>query len=113
MSKNTWLDGLPDDALLPVKFIREQLGDAEDVEVDLTLEGVAEKVGRSISTVRGWCSSEKLKGAYRMNGREWRIPPASLEAYLDGQREGKREPRRRDGGPVDLGSWRKHRKDVA
>lgn len=55
------------------------LGDAAEPEPlsDLTVEDVAEEVGRARSTVRGWCHDRKLR-AYRLNGREWRITRAAL-----------------------------------
>lgn len=76
---------------------------------DLTCEEAGEELGRAASTIRTWCGRGAIPGAYRLHGREWRIPRASLRRYLDQQAEGKREAGR-DGEPVDLGSWRKHYK---
>src|SRR3990167_91071 len=53
---------------------------------DLTAAQLAERLRRRPSTIRGWCERGELPGAYRLNGREWRIPPAALEAFLAGQR---------------------------
>ena len=71
---------------------------------DLTLEEVAERVGRAPSTVRGWCRCGSLVGAYRLNGRGWRIPLLALNAFLRAQEE-------RCGGPTmgghNLSAWRR------
>lgn len=103
--------------MIPVESLRAALDEAEqggDVPAegsdgeDLTLEEAAERVHRAASTVRGWCNSGVLAGAYRLNGRDWRIPPAALRAYLDRQGERARTtaaPRR--GKAADLGAWRK------
>lgn len=58
--------------------------------------------GRKPSTVRGWCEAGKLPGAYRLRGREWRIPPAALAAIQQAEHEPVTS-----GGPVDLGGWRR------
>lgn len=82
-----------------------------DCEVDLTVAQVAEKLDRAESTVRGWCAREVIPEAYKLRGREWRIPRAALRRFQ--QREAKNEPndgtkpRRRE--DVSLSAWRKHR----
>ena len=71
---------------------------------DLSLEEVAERVGRAPSTVRGWCRCGSLVGSYRLNGRGWRIPESALDAFLRGQEEG------RTGSTIgahNLSAWRK------
>ena len=75
---------------------------ADTTLADLTVEGLAEELGRSPSTVRGW--APQIDGAYRL-GREWRFPRAAVRAWLDKQKEGPAE-RKAAGGPADLGSWR-------
>ncbi len=54
--------------------------------VDLTADQVAQAFGRSPATVRGWCAAGLLRGAYRLRGREWRIPTLAVEALQAGQR---------------------------
>ena len=78
-------------------------GGAQDGS-DLTLEEVAERVGRAPSTVRGWCRCGSLVGAYRLNGRGWRIPLLALDAFLRSQEEGRT---RSTMGGHNLSAWRK------
>lgn len=90
--------------MLPRETVLELCGAVVEVGDDFTVAQLAERLGRKPSTVRGWCDSGELPGAYRLNGREWRIPPAVIEAFLAGQRpsgEGKRRRR----GP-SLSDWR-------
>jgi hypothetical protein len=50
-------------------------------------------------------------GAYRFQGREWRVPAAALDTFEAGERNrGVRplaSPLRRTSAPVDLSDWRK------
>ena len=79
--------------------------DDEALEVsDLTLFDVADRVGRAPSTVRGWCSRGLLTGAYRLNGRDWRVPPAALDAFLEAQGTHQAPPGSL--GATDLSAWR-------
>lgn len=73
---------------------------------DLTLPEVAERVGRASSTVRAWCNTGLMAGAYKLNGRDWRVPPAALDAFLRGQGEDSSGTRRGVGAPRDLSDWR-------
>lgn len=52
---------------------------------DLTVEQVADAIGRAPSTVRGWLQTGALDG-YKLNGRDWRVGRGSLRAYQDAQR---------------------------
>jgi Helix-turn-helix domain len=84
----------------------------ETVPADLTVAQLAARFGRKPSTVRGWLDRQLIPGAYRFQGREWRVPAASLAAFEESQRLGvisqspspSRGPRQR---PVDLGAWRR------
>lgn len=93
-----------------VRWLAELLG--EDLEEtsnspratwarDLTVEEVAERFGRAPSTVRGWLNREELRG-YKLNGRDWRIPPAAVEECERRQRS-QRIPGTDD---VDITEWR-------
>jgi excisionase family DNA binding protein len=90
---------LPADAVIPVpgKWVRELCGEpptstivnAETVPPpDLTVKEVAMRFGRQPSTVRLWCERGKFSGAYRLHGREWRIPVAALAQFEADARSG-------------------------
>lgn len=92
---------------LPVDFLRELLEEGAaagegGIRPDLTVQEVAEGVGRAASTVRTWCGEGRLPGAYRLLNREWRIPHAALDEFLRCQREGQGTPPQRPPGPNDL-----------
>jgi hypothetical protein len=62
---------------------------------DLSVEQVAERIGRSSSTVRQMCADKEFggppgEGAYKHRGKEWRVPEAALVAYQQRQRDGGR-----------------------
>ena len=104
------LADLPGDGLLPVSWLREQLarpaGSDEGLSLsDLTVEQAAKEIGRARSTVRTWCNSGALEGAYRLRGREWRIPPVGIRRFLDAQGNGKRATRG-DQAQCEMDSWR-------
>lgn len=99
---------------LPVDWLRGQLVEngaapsPDSIPEDLTLEEFAKSVKRAPSTVRGWLNSELLPGAYKLRGRDWRIPPAVATEFLRGQAE------RDSGSPMhasrttaSLSDWRK------
>ena len=103
------LGQLPPDAQVPVRWVLENLDEEQGSDLaDLTLEDVANRVGRAVSTIRGWCNSGQLVGAYRLRGRTWRIPQGSLRRFLEAERAQEGQPPTvRPQGPVDLASWRK------
>ncbi len=73
--------------------------DQEVTPVDFTVAELAARFHRSGSTVRDWCEHGRFEGAYKLNGRDWRVPQAAVDAFLAAQR--------RDEGPVaHLGAWR-------
>ena len=61
---------------------------------DLTVKEVAKETDRAPSTVRDWLLSGALRG-YKFNDRDWRVPRAALEEYLDAQSKPTRSLRRR------------------
>ncbi|MEN8184961.1 MAG: helix-turn-helix domain-containing protein [Myxococcota bacterium] len=104
---------LPDDAFVPVGWVREQL-DAEHSEASgrkvlLTVRQVAERYERSESTVRGWCARGELSGAFKLHGSEWRVPESAL-VKLEAKRPGSRPALGRR-TPVDIGAWRRSCKE--
>jgi hypothetical protein len=110
---------LPDGSAVPVprEWLLELLsgaGDAPRVVVapaDLTAAQLAERFGRHASTVRLWLERGAFPGAYKLRGRDWRVPPASLAAFEAREREGKPSPDTRRtrscGKTADLADWRK------
>jgi hypothetical protein len=85
---------------------------------DLTVENLAIRFGRSRSTVRTWLEQRRFPGAYRLRGREWRVPAVALTAFEATERG--RAPGSQAPGPlpttrpttrpktaVDLGRWRR------
>ena len=109
------LKGMPPGSAvsLPVEWLRSLL--AEDARQGgrpdrlLTLEEVAELAGRSKSTVRTWANSGMIEGAFRLHGREWRIPSRAWERHLESLQKGEEGPEVAEVGSVDLGSWRRVR----
>ena len=99
---------------LPVDFLKSLLEDAArkggGPDRLLTLDELAQVTGRAVSTVRTWCNSGKITGAFRLHDREWRVPESAWERYLEGLKKGNATPESiHRGGPVDLGSWRRVR----
>ncbi len=65
---------------------------------DFTIAELAERFHRSASTIRGWCEHGCFEGAYKLNGRDWRIPYAGVDSFLSKQRG--------EHGASELGAWR-------
>jgi excisionase family DNA binding protein len=111
----------PGDAVVPVRWLGELLADdgqgattaatKDVVAIDLTVPQLAERFGRGPSTIRTWCENGQLPGAYRLNGREWRIPTSAVEAM---QKEAAKRPSPRTMPQTkrrrvsDIGEWRQH-----
>lgn len=74
------------------------------VSLDLTVEQLAAQFGRKASTVRGWLERGDFPGAYRRQGREWRVPASAVQGYQERQRASASTP----AGSVELGAWRSH-----
>ena len=75
--------------------------------IDLTLSEVADRVGRAPSTVRSWCSRGLLTGAYRLNGRDWRIPAPALDTFLEAQGTRQAAASKGSQGVTELSAWRR------
>lgn len=73
--------------------------------VPMTAGKVGDLLGRSAASVRAWCASGRLPGAFRLQGREWRIPRAALDRFLANAAAG------RDGAEQapDLSRWRRRK----
>ncbi len=110
---------------LPREALLEALGELAGPAL-LTVAGVAAQLHRSPSTVRGWCEAERFPGAFKLGGKDWRIPVAAVDGFLAAQRSlsspqnapgpaiagpadaGVRR-RRAPGAATDLADWRRHR----
>ena len=88
------------DVTFPAPWLRAALEVEPPVPMDLTCAQAGVLLNRAESTIRGWCQSGAIPGSYRMRGREWRIPTASLRAYQERQGGGA-EP------TGDLARWRR------
>ena len=113
------LTAMPPGTLVPRDWLVEQLangaGRQSDSDspatpgvADVTIAGLARLFGKRPSTVRAWVERGDFPGAYKLNGREWRIPPSGVEAFRDSQRRltglsAWRSVRRRNGVPPENG----------
>jgi excisionase family DNA binding protein len=80
------------------------------LEVDLTVEEVAAHFGKGTSTVRTWLGRGELPGAYRLHGREWRIPRSAIETLqrAEAKRQASAAEPAKMPPAVDLSDWRRH-----
>ena len=107
MSLRDAIAALPDEAMVPVGWIREQLGaGSDDRLVDLNIEEVAQRLNRAPSTIRSWLIAGELRG-YKVHNREWRVSPAAISEFFEAQRNGSgRRAVRRSGKTADLAAWK-------
>src|SRR5438552_763978 len=104
------LAAMPPGTLVPRDWVLERL--SEDIpgvpaavtptppaRVDLTIRDLAQLFGKQPSTIRAWVERGDFPGAYKLHGKEWRVPVSAVEAFQDRQRRrAKSEPR--------LSAWR-------
>lgn len=138
MTLNELLAKLPADALLPVGWLREQLraepavgAASSDKESLLTVRELGVRLHRSPSTVRGWVEAGRFEGAFKLSGRDWRIPITAVATFIDAQQPAAvsqasaggtivpsptprpRAQRAGSKGEADLSAWRRVRKGTA
>lgn len=88
---------MPPGTLVPRDWLVEQLGNGSRQlpasasptalgSTDLTITGLAEVFGKRPSTVRAWVERGDFPGAYKLNGREWRVPLSAVEGFRNDQR---------------------------
>ncbi len=103
-----WAENAPLGTLIPADSLAAMLADVEDGDdrlADLTVEQAAEKLSKAPSTIRAWLIAGELRG-YKVHGREWRIAPAAIAAFLEGQKNAlPRQATRTNGKAADLGAW--------
>ncbi len=122
------VDVAPLDATVPVRWLAEQLaldaaeapspltlasnGDDVRALVDLTVGELAAVLNRSTSTIRMWIGAGQLPGAYRLHGREWRVPRDAIVTMqrkaVEAARSSVAPPTPTTSAAVDLGAWRRH-----
>ena len=99
---------MPDEATVPVSWVREQLELAAEDDGrlrDFTIAEVGDILERSASTVRGYIRDGRLD-AY-MFGRAYMVTPAGLRKFRSDLRDGRSvAPTSNSDEPVDLGAWR-------
>ncbi len=110
------LSVMPPGSLVPRDWLVEQLADssgrhtdsdspASAAPTDLTIAGLAQLFGKRPSTVRGWVERGDFPGAYKLHGKEWRVPASAVEAFQNRQRRAESDTR--------LSAWRKVRRSDA
>jgi hypothetical protein len=108
------LQALPPGSLVPRDWILGRLADhpsrpgapppAPAHAVDLTVSDLATLFGKRPSTVRAWIERGDFPGAYKLHGKEWRVPPSALDAFQQTQRARSANPRAE--AKADLSAWR-------
>jgi len=111
------VDGMPpgSSVSLPVDWLQslleqevKRVGDMPDDL--LTLEEVGKRLGRAVSTARSWCNSGKIPGAFRLHGKDWRIPTKALQELIESQSRAEQAPKGIPSHPgAELASWRRLR----
>src|SRR6059036_1903902 len=102
--------------LVPRDWLLEQLSDTlvqgapSASFVDLTIQELATMFGKRPSTVRGWIERGDFPGAYKLHGKEWRVPPSALDAFQQAQRARSANPQAE--AKADLSAWRAARRSL-
>ncbi|MGH2627307.1 MAG: helix-turn-helix domain-containing protein, partial [Anaerolineales bacterium] len=107
---------MPPGSLVPRDWLLEQLADsspgalgstapAPSSLADLTIRDLARLFGKRPSTVRAWVERGDFPSAYKLHGKEWRVPASSVQLFQNRQRRAKSDPR--------LSAWRRVRRSDA
>lgn len=101
------LQSLPRGSLVPVDWVLELIGDVQGgpprpdaPAVDINVADLALLFKKKPSTVRAWIERGDFPGAYKLNGKEWRVPAAAVDAFQRAQQKGAVDP------GDDLSAWR-------
>ena len=117
------LTAMPPGTLVPRDWVLEQLPDGSPcvpavetptppARVDLTIRDLAELFGKQPSTVRGWVERGDFPGAYKLHGKEWRVPVSAVEAFQDRERDAAQRGRH-GGSRAKLSEWRRVTREAA
>src|SRR6266852_454190 len=110
------LAAMPPGTLVPRDWVLEQLSDgfagvpavetpAPPACLDLTIRDLAKLFGKQPSTVRAWVERGDFPGAYKLHGKEWRVPVSSVEAFQNRLRGAKSD--------AGLSAWRRVKRSYA
>ena len=111
------LAAMPPGSLVPRDWVLDQLERPQGAEgaadpparlVDLSIRDLARLFGKRPSTVRAWVERGDFPAAYKLNRKEWRVPPSSLAAFQTRQRNDKQDSTERPSSN-NLSDWRKAR----
>jgi hypothetical protein len=101
---------MPPGTLVPRDWLVEQLAngggrqsDADSAAApgatDLTIADLARLFGKRPSTVRAWVERGDFPGAYKLQGKEWRVPASSIDSFQHFQQQ-------RSRSASGLSAWR-------
>ena len=104
------MTAMPSGTLVPRDWVLERLSEdipgvpaavtpAPPARVDLTIRDLAILFGKQPSTVRGWVERGDFPGAYKLHGKEWRVPVSAVDSFQNRQRRAKSDTR--------LSAWRR------
>ncbi|SRR5712691_1929462 len=110
------LTAMPPGTLVPRDWVLERLSEdipdvpaavtpAPPTRVDLTIRDLAQLFGKQPSTVRAWVERGNFPGAYKLHGKEWRVPVSAVESFQNRQRRAKSDTR--------LSAWRRVKRSDA
>lgn len=84
------LEVMPSGTLVPRDWLLERLSNGRAANsgavVDMTIPELARLFGKRPSTVRAWVERGDFAGAYKLHGKEWRIPAAAIAEFQSNQR---------------------------
>lgn len=69
---------------------------------ELVISDAAKSLRTSRASVRQWCESGLIDGAYQLPNGHWRIPPAAVELLKRDGMPTKRRGRKKQSPPSDL-----------
>ena len=110
------LTAMPPGTLVPRDWVLDRLSEdiprvatvetpAPPARVDLTIRELAQLFGKQRSTVRAWVERGDFAGAYKLHGKEWRVPESGVEVFQNRQRGAKSD--------IRLSAWRRVRRSDA